>query len=204
MLPGSMFPADHFLPFEMPCAERRVDPLAIMQVQNGGGRNRRARFGLLAVEGRGDEHSHPHHSRVSDFDPDLCRADIRIEYRQNVVDPAFEDLLGIRVQPDIGELADMHRIEIVFVNVADDPDIRKIGDSEWIRGSQSLDARRVRNLLISDYARDRGHYVDNSRGMVLVDAEKSQLLVDGIQIGLRILLRSSACSRALFATAPFS
>ncbi len=116
---------------------RRVNPLAIMQVQNGGGRNRGPRFGLFAVKGRGDEHAHAHHAGVGDFKANFCGAKAGIENRQDVIDPAFEDAVGIGVQVDIRVFADAHCVEIIFVNVADDPDIREVGDGEGIRGTRS-------------------------------------------------------------------
>ncbi len=104
-----------------------------MQVQNRGRRHRGVRFRLLAVEGRRDEHSDAHQSGIGDLKPNLGGADVGIENRQNVVDAALEDLVGIGVQVNIRVLADVHGVEIIFVNVADDPDIGKIGDGEGIR-----------------------------------------------------------------------
>ena len=39
-------------------------------------------------------------------------------------------------------LADVHLGEIVFVDVADDPHVGKVGDGEWIRGAERLHAGR--------------------------------------------------------------
>ena len=84
---------------------------------------------------------------------------------------------------------DANRVEIIFVDIADDPDIRKIGDSEGIRRSQSLNACRVRNLLIGDHARDGREDVNNARRMVLVHAQYSKLCGCRPQVLGRILLR---------------
>ena len=75
--------------------------------------------------------------------PNLGGVHAGIEDWQDVVDSAFEDLVGVGVQANIRGLADVHGVEIVFVNVADDPDIRKIGDGEGI-GAEPDPARRTR------------------------------------------------------------
>ena len=69
---------------------------------------------------------------------------VGIENRQDVVDASLEDLFGIGVQADIGIFADAHGIEIVFVNVADDPDMGKIGDGERI-GAELIPGRPTRS-----------------------------------------------------------
>ena len=43
-----------------------------------------------------------------------------------------EDLVGIGVQADVGVLAEVHVRQIVLVDVADDPDVREIGNGERI------------------------------------------------------------------------
>ena len=185
-------------------AERGVNPLAIVQMQNGSGGNGAPHFRLLPVKSGGDEHAHAHHSGVGDFEPNFCGAEIGIENRQNIIDASFEDLIGIGIQADVRILADVYGIEIIFVNVTDDPDIRKIGDGEGIGRTQALHARCVGDLLVGDHARDGRDDVDDPRRMVFIDAEKLQLCGCGIQIGLGVLAASSACSRALLAIAPLS
>ena len=98
----------------------------------------------------------------------------------------LRSLIGIGVQADVGGLADVHGIEIVFVNVADDPDIRKIGDGEGIGAGQALHAGCVGDLLVGNDAGDGGDDVDDAGGMVFIDAEKLQLLGCGIQVGFGI------------------
>src|ERR1039458_3826879 len=154
---------------------RCVNPLAIMQVQNGSGGNWGPCFRLLPVERGSNEHAHAHRSWIRHFEPNLRSTEAGIENRQDVIDPPFADMVGIGVQPDIRVLTDVHRVEIVLVNVTDDPDIRQIRDGEGIGRAQSLHARRVCNLLVSDHARYWCDDVDNSRRMVLIDAEKPQL-----------------------------
>src|SRR5580658_5471386 len=111
---------------------RDVYPFAIMQMQDGRGGNSSPHLRLLAVESRGDEHPYAHDSWIRDFKAYFCRMQRGIENRQNVIDAAFEHLAGVSVQTDIRIFADVHRIEIIFVDIADDPDKRKIGDSERI------------------------------------------------------------------------
>src|SRR5579863_476715 len=98
-----------------------------MQVQNRSCRNGCPRFGLSAVEGRSDEHPDAHHSLwVWNLDADLRSTDIGIQNWQDVIDLSLQDPLGIGVQVDVREVPDTRGVEIILVNVTDDPDIRKI------------------------------------------------------------------------------
>ena len=124
-------------------AYRRVNPLAIMQVQNRVGGNRNVHFRRAAVKRSRREHAHTHHPRIGHLQPNLRRAETRIKNRQDVIDAALQNLAGICVQPDIGILPDVYGIEIVFINVANDPDVRKIGDGKRI-GSGAAPAHRPR------------------------------------------------------------
>src|SRR3984957_16956111 len=171
----------------MPCANRGINPIAVMQVQNRGRRNCRPYFRLLPIKGRSYEHSDAHQSRVGDFDPDLGGADTRIENRQNVVDPSLKDFIGIRIQLNIRSLSDVHRVEIILVNIADDPNIRKIRDGEWTGARQTLHPSCVGNLLLRDYSGYGRSNVDDSGRMVLINAEKTQLLGRGVQISFGVL-----------------
>ena len=85
------------------------------------------------------------------FQPYFRRADSGIENWQDVIDPAFQDLIGVGIQADIRVLAHMHGIQIILVNVTDDPDIRKIGNRKGIGARQTLHARCIGNLLVRDY-----------------------------------------------------
>src|ERR1039458_8591348 len=143
-----------------------------MQMQNGGGGNRAARFRLLAIESGGHEHAHAHQIGVGHFQPNFRSADRGIENGKYVVDAAFQNLVGISVQMDIGILADVYGVEIVFVNIADDPDIRQIGDGERIGAGQALHTGCVGDLLVGDHSGGRGDDVDDSRRVVFIDAEK--------------------------------
>src|ERR1700722_18199023 len=111
---------------------RHVDPLSVMQVQNGASWNCCPHFRLLAVEGRGNKHANAHRSWIWYFEPHLRSAEAGIENRQDVIDAPFEDPVWVGVQADIRILADAHGVEIIFVNIADDPHIRKIRDREGI------------------------------------------------------------------------
>ena len=90
------------------------------------------RLRLLAVERGRDEHSDAHQAGIFHLEAHLGGAQAGIENRQNVVDAGLEDLIGIGAEMDIGRVADAHGVEIIFVDVADDPDIGKIGDGERI------------------------------------------------------------------------
>ena len=117
---------------EVAVAERHIDPLAVVQVKNGGGGNGGVSLGMASVEcGRG-EHADANHSGIFHFDPDLGGVDVGIEDGEDIVDASFERLVGKRVQANLGLVADADGVEIIFVNVADDPDIGKIGDGERV------------------------------------------------------------------------
>ena len=60
----------------------------------------------------------------------------------------------IRVQADFGGIADLHVWEIVLVNVAENPDGRKVGDGEQVgRIVECLDAAGGIHVLFGDDAR---------------------------------------------------
>src|SRR3984957_6808469 len=119
-------------------AEWYVNPLAIVQVQNCRGWNGGVSFGMLPVEGRGHEHSHPHNPWVWHLDSNFCGTEVGIENRQNVIDPALQGPIGIRIQADVGGFADLRGVKVVFVNVANNPDIRQIRNGEGIGSGQTL------------------------------------------------------------------
>jgi hypothetical protein len=104
-----------------------------MKVQDGSGWNCRARFRLLAVERGRDEHSDAHLSRVLQLQTYFRGAKVGIENWQDVIHAALEYLVGIGIEMDIGSVADAHGVEVIFVQVADDPDVREIGNGEGIR-----------------------------------------------------------------------
>ena len=118
---------------------------------------RRAALLVLAVEGRGDEHPEPHHPGILHFQPHLGGAQIADrESGRYCRSRALKTLSGIGVQMDVRVLAHVHVRQIVFVHVADDPDLGEVGDGEQVRRIvERLDARRRGHLLLGDHARNR-------------------------------------------------
>ena len=104
-----------------------------MQVQNRGGRHGRALFHGLAVERRGDEHAEPHQAGILHFQPDLGGANVGIDDRQNVADPPLQNAVRISDQMDVGIFADMHLRHVVLPHIADNPDVRQVGNRERVR-----------------------------------------------------------------------
>ena len=99
---------------------------------------------------------------------------------------------------DVGGLADAHGVEIVLVDVADDPDVGKIGDGERIRAGKPLHASRIGDLLVGDDAGDGRDDVDDAGGMIFVDAERRSCSVAALRSALASASAASACSRALW------
>ena len=104
---------------------------------------------------------------------------------------------------DVGVLAFVDAGEIVFVDVAEDPDLRKIGDGEKVGGIvERLHARRGGDVLLDDDAGNRGEDIDCGGRMIDVAAQHVDVFGGGFDIhaglvfgGLRdleILLGNSA------------
>ena len=94
--------------------------------------------------------------RIAHFQPDFGGADVGVEDRADIADAAAQHTLGIGIQMNLGVLADVDRGKIVFIHVADHPHRRQICDGEEIgRIVQRLDARRRRDILFGNHARNR-------------------------------------------------
>ena len=52
---------------------------------------------------------------------------------QNVADAAFQNAVRIGHQMNVRILAEMHLRHVVLIHVADDPDVRQVGNGERIR-----------------------------------------------------------------------
>ena len=116
----------------------------------------------------------------------------------------FEDLVGIGVQTDIRVLADVHGIEIIFVNVADDPDIRKIGDGEGI-GADNPCTPAAFVTCWSVITPDMGAMMSTiPDGWSLSTPRSRNCSVAASRSALASCSVSSACSSALLAIAPLS
>src|ERR1035438_4525953 len=88
------------------------------------------------------------------LDAYLGGADVRVENGSDVADPSGEKFVGIGAHANIRVLSQMNVGEIVFKDIAQDPDAGQVGDGERVRGALPLDAGGVRDLLIGYHARD--------------------------------------------------
>ena len=142
---------------------------------------------MPAIKRGCNKHSHAHNPGIRHLQTNFRGVHGWIEHGQNVIDPSFDNLIRISIQMDIRKLTHTHRVQIVFVNVANDPDISKIGNGHRIRRAQPLHACRIRNLLDGDDAGDRSVNVDDAGGMILIDSQNMQLLASRLQVGLSVL-----------------
>ncbi len=142
-LPGSIFPVDTSTRRTPPGVCRRVDPVAVMQMQD----RRRWHGGMclcgLAVESRRYEHPEAQETRILDFQTYLGGSKSGVQDLTDIDDPAFQHQIRIRVQTDIRGLAQMDLRQIVLIDIADDPDVRHVGDREG-GSAASRPARRRR------------------------------------------------------------
>src|SRR5579863_5045602 len=119
-------------------------------MQNGGSRDGGAGFALFSVEGGGGEHADAHDScGVGDFEADFGGAKVGIEDGENVVHAGFEGFAGKSGEVNVGGIADAHGVQVIFIDVADDPDVGQVGDGERIGAAEaeSGNARVGRGLL---------------------------------------------------------
>src|SRR6516162_6287067 len=106
--------ARHFLPLEPAAGGRNVDPLAIVQVQDGRRGYDGAELGLLTVEGRGHEHAHAQQTGIGDFDAHFRGPNCRVQDRPNITDAALQDAVGIRGEVDVRRVSDANGGQIVL------------------------------------------------------------------------------------------
>ena len=135
----------------------------------------------LAAERGRHKHAQAHDPRIAHFDAHLGRAEVRIENRADVADPALEDLVGIGVQADFGGVAQAHIGQIVFVHVADDPDVGQVRNRERVR-AKCLHPRGIRDLLVGNHSRDRRVDVHDAVRLIGVVAEQPEMLCRSFDI----------------------
>ena len=145
MLPGKHAAAPHRHAAELAVACGDIDPVAVMQVQHRARRHLHMRLKSLAMNRGGGKHSHTHQRvGIVDLDAHLGGADLRIEDGADVADHASQDAVGIGREANVRLLAKMHRGEIVLVDIADDPDVRQVGDGKGIGRTGIGDASSTR------------------------------------------------------------
>ena len=63
---------------------------------------------------------------------------IRVQNGSDIADPSSENAIGISIQLHIRVLTDTHILQIVFVDIADYPNVRQVGNRERICRCQTL------------------------------------------------------------------
>ena len=84
------------------------------------------RFFLLTAESGSDEHAGAHIAGIVDLDAHFGGTDIRIENGADVADRAGDDVIGIGFQANFGAVSQANVGQLIFVNVAEDPDVGEI------------------------------------------------------------------------------
>ena len=144
---------------------------------------------VVAVEGGGGEHAHPHHAGIGDLEPDLRRADRGIENRADVADSPGKNAVRISIQLDVRVLAQAHVFQIVLIDIADDPDVRQIGNRKRVGGREALHARCRRHLLIGDHSGNGRKNIDDRGRMIFVGAQHPQVFFRGFHCHFGFLFR---------------
>lgn len=126
---------------------------------------------------------------VLDLNANLGGAEGWVKLGTDVADGAGEGFAGKGVERDVGVLTNVDVGEIIFVDVADDPDVGEVGDGEGAGGACIGDACCTGggNVLSDDHT--AGGCVDPNvfAGMIFVDAEDFELLFGGDEVGLGIV-----------------
>ena len=129
-----------------------------------------------------------HHSAgIGDFNPNLGRANIRIENGSNVADPPSNLLPGVSGQLDVRGISHMHSWPSRFRRHRKQPIRSKVGNRERIGRRIGLHARCVRDFLIGDHAGDRRKDVHDAVGLVGIVAQEPKMLGRGVERGLGVL-----------------
>ncbi len=115
-----------------------------------GGRDSGSFLFISAVESCAHKHAGPHKARIPHFDADLRGANVRVQHGPDITDRAGESLIGVRIQPNIGLFAEAHVDQIVFVDIAQHPDVAQVRDGEGIRRTKPRHTSCVGDLLVRD------------------------------------------------------
>ena len=86
---------------------------------------------------------------------------------------------------------DVNLGHIVLPHVADNPNVRQVGNGERVRRRQRLNSGLIRDFLIRNGPRRGGYNFDDTRRMVGVDPEEFELFLRGLFGQLRCCLRRS-------------
>ncbi len=84
----------------------------------------------------------------------------------------------------------MNLRHVVLEYVADNPDMRYVGNRERVGRGECLHTRGVRDLLIGDHSGNRCENFDDARRLVGIGAKEPEMLCCGLQIDDRVVLSS--------------
>ena len=115
-------------------------------------------------------------ARILNFQPDLRGAKVGIEDRADIADPALQNQVRVSIQMNVRVFTEADKRKIVFIHVAQHPDVREIGNREWVRTREALHARRVGHLLVGDHAGGGRVDIDDGGGMIDVGAQYPEVI----------------------------
>src|SRR6516162_9685519 len=85
--------------------EGHIYPIAVMQVEDGGGRDHSPPLLVLTVESSGDKHAKPQDSGVRHFKPDLGGSESGIKTRTDIVNAPAQHHSRVRIEMNLCILA---------------------------------------------------------------------------------------------------
>ena len=116
----------------------------------------------------------------------------------------LQNLVRVGIQMNVRVFAEADKGKVVLVNVAQNPDVREVGDRERIRRRQTLRPGGGSHLLVGDDAGGGGADIDNRRRMMDVCAQDAKVIQRGFNgdlgLGFGILgnLKIVQRDRAMF------
>src|SRR5579863_3917380 len=128
----------HFHASKLLVGRGNEDKIAIVHVQDGGGRNDSVHLFGLAAEGGSRKHAEAHDSGILYLDANLSGAERRIKNRANVTDLSPEHAVGISIQGDLRGIPELDTSQVVLVHVANNPNRREIRYGERVGRTISL------------------------------------------------------------------
>src|SRR5436305_1434976 len=106
-----------------------------MQMQYRCRWNHCMRLWLAAAERRLDKHADLENAWIGNLNAHLRRAQAGVEHRPNVADTSCKHLVRIRADVNLRCLPQLQLGQIIFEDITENPDMRKIGNREGRRGA---------------------------------------------------------------------
>src|SRR5262249_43675779 len=97
----------------------------------GGCRDCRMHFGLLPLESFGGGNGKtPQGVFIWDLDAPVRPSDFGIENGSNITDRSCQRAIGISIETYFSNISQVNGRKVVFIDVADHPNVREIGDGK--------------------------------------------------------------------------